>query len=119
MAYAESATAMPGRSQMEINALKGKYGAETFGTGWQAGFALVTFNRHNVQIRFVLSIPENWREHVRTRGGRSQTEAEAKKAIEAETRRRRSALAVAIEAKLEVVDTYIASFEHDFGMKIA
>jgi hypothetical protein len=39
--------------------------------------------------------------------------------MEAETRRRWRALALAIEAKLEVVDTGIASFEHEFGMNIA
>jgi hypothetical protein len=119
MAYAENTTATPERRQMEIAAPKGKYGAETFGTGWQAGFALVTFNAHNRQIQFVLPIPENWREYVRTPGRRSRTEADAKKAMEAETRRRWRALALTIEAKLEVVDTGIASFEHEFGMNIA
>jgi hypothetical protein len=118
MAYAENTTVTPERSQMEIAALIRKYGAETFGTGWQAGFALVTFNAHNRQIRFVLPIPENWREFVRTPAGRSRTEAEAKKAMEAEIRRRWRALALAIKAKLEVVETGIASFEHEFGMNI-
>jgi hypothetical protein len=120
MSYAEGTTVSMERSQMEIAAMIRKYGAQSFGTGWDAGHALVTFNAQNRQIRFVLPIAEDWRQFILTKSSRPQrrTEAGAKQAMEKENMRRWRALALAIKAKLEVVETGIASFEHEFGMNI-
>ncbi|MEO7260276.1 MAG: hypothetical protein ABI047_03300 [Jatrophihabitantaceae bacterium] len=43
MSYAEGTTVSIERSQMEIATMIRKYGAQSFGTGWNAGHALVTF----------------------------------------------------------------------------
>lgn len=118
MAYAEGTSVSIEKSQMEIAGMIRKYGAQSFGTGWQAGFALVTFNSHDRQIRFVLPVVDNWREFTLTPSKQRRTEQSAKTAMEGENKRRWRALALAIKAKLEVVETGIASFEHEFGMNI-
>lgn len=119
MAYAEGTTVSIERSQMEIATMIRKYGAQSFGTGWQQGFALVTFNAHERQIRFVLPIATDWTEFRRTPSGKqTRDERSAKAAMEKENQRRWRALALAIKAKLEVVETGIATFEHEFGMNI-
>lgn len=118
MAYAEGTTVPIEKSQMEIAGMIRKYGAESFGTGWNSGHAIVTFNAHNRQIRFVLPVCTAWRDFVATPTSRRRTEADAKVAMEKENKRRWRAMALAIKAKLEVVETGIASFEHEFGMNI-
>ena len=119
MSYAEGTTVSIERSQTEIAGMIRKYGAQSFGTGWNAGHALVTFNAHDRQIRFVLPIAENWADFILTPGKQQRrTEAGAKQAMEKENMRRWRALALAIKAKLEVVETGIATFEHEFGMNI-
>lgn len=120
MPYAEGTTTPPEKSQMEIAAAIRKYGASSFATGWDGPRALVTFVAHNRQIRFILALPTDWREFVRipskSAGGiaRTRTEAAAKNALEAETRRRWRALLLAIKAKFEVVETGISTFETEF-----
>ena len=118
MPYAEGTAVSVEKSQMEIAAMIRKYGAQSFGTGWQAGYALVTFNAHNRQIRFVLPMADNPTEFGRTAAGRSRDKQAAQVAMESENRRRWRALALAIKAKLEVVETGIATFEHEFGMNV-
>lgn len=121
MAYAEGTTVSVEKSQMEIAAMIRKYGAESFGTGWQAGYSLVTFNAHKRQIRFVLPIPTDVKDFRWSGDGprrRERTDVQMRAAMEKETMRRWRALALAIKAKLEVVETGIATFEHEFGMNI-
>lgn len=68
----------------------------------------------------MLPIAENWRDFIMSKSSRPtrRTEAGAKQAMEKENMRRWRALALAIKAKLEVVETGIATFEHEFGMNI-
>lgn len=114
MAYAEGTTVTPERSQMEIAALIRKYGAGSFATGWDRGQAIVTFVAHDRTVRFTLDLPTNYRDFGATPAGRSRKPPEAQRAMEAEIRRRWRALALAIKAKLEVIETGIASFEAEF-----
>lgn len=95
-----------------------KYGAESFGTGWDRGYAIVTFNAHNRQIRFVLPTETDIKPYLRSPAGRTRDADAAKKTLDQENRRRWRALTLAIKAKLEVVETGIATFEHEFAMNI-
>lgn len=113
-AYAEGTTTPPEKSQMEIAAAVRKYGAASFATGWDGPRALVTFVSHGRQIRLVLDLPVDWREFVLTPSKQRRTEQAARKALEAEIRRRWRALLLAIKAKFEVVQTGISTFETEF-----
>lgn len=50
MSYAEGTTVSIERSQMEIATMIRKYGAQSFGTGWNAGHALVRAGMNAVSI---------------------------------------------------------------------
>lgn len=114
MAYAEGTTVTPERSQMEIAGLIRKYGAGSFATGWDGTNAFVTFIAHGRTIRFDLAVPTDWERFTVSPGGRRRKRPEAAKAMEAEVRRRWRSLALAIKAKLDVIETGIASFETEF-----
>lgn len=112
--FAEGTTVTPERSQMEIAALVRKYGAGSFATGWDGPRAMVTFIAHNRQVRFTLDLPTDVTQFRLTPGKQRRTDAGARSAMEAEVRRRWRALALAIKAKLEVVETGISTFEAEF-----
>lgn len=115
--YAEGTTVDPERSQQEISGLLRKYGADGFAYGWEAAAAMVTFRAHERTVRFVLSLPTDWRDFQWAGNGprrRQRTEAQSRAALEAETKRLWRCLALAIKAKLEVVESGIATFEDEF-----
>lgn len=112
--FAEGTSVAPEKSQMEIAALIRKYGAGSFATGWDGPRAVVQFVAHERQVRFVLQLPTDWREFSLTPTKQRRTEVAAKKALEAEVRRRWRALMLVIKAKLEVVASGISTFESEF-----
>lgn len=113
--YAEGTKVSPERSQAEISELLRRYGAKSFVSGYEENRAMIAFKAHERTIRFVLELPEPGEDEFRftpTRQRRNDTAAKA--AYEGEIRRRWRALALAIKAKLEAVETGIASFEDEF-----
>lgn len=114
MAYAEGTSVTPERSQMEIAGLIRRYGASSFATGWDGPRAMVTFIAEGRTIRFDLDLPADWQAYRVTPGGRKRDQRAAEEAMNGEVRRRWRALALAIKAKLEVIETGIASFEQEF-----
>ncbi|HEY2088544.1 MAG TPA: hypothetical protein VGH54_21315 [Mycobacterium sp.] len=118
MAYAEGTSVAPERSQQEIAQLVRKYGAAGFMSGWDEGIAVVMFHAHGRQVRFTLELPTDWHEFIFTPSKQRRTGPGAKGALDAEVRRRWRALALAIKAKLECVETGISTFEHEFAMNI-
>lgn len=113
--YAEGTAVTPERSQMEISELLRRYGAQGFQYGWEDDKAAVMFKAHGRMVRFILDLPDPAsREFALTPTGQKRTAAAAGKAHEGEVRRRWRALALAIKAKLEAVETGIATFEDEF-----
>jgi hypothetical protein len=114
MSYAEGTSVTAERSQQEISATLRRYGAAGFMFGEDNGRAVVAFRAHDRMVRFVLPLDIDRRQFSTTPSGRSRDAASIDKAIQGEHRRRWRALALAIKAKLEVVETGIASFEDEF-----
>lgn len=113
--YAEGTKVSPERSQAEISELLRKYGAKSFISGYEGNRAMIAFTAHDRTIRFVLELPEAGADEFRyTPTRQKRTDVAARSAYEAEVRRRWRALALAIKAKLEAVETGIASFEDEF-----
>ncbi len=111
--YAEGTSVDPSRSRQEIERTLARFNATAFAYGWEGDQAMVGFVVGDRQVRFYLPLPE--RTDVRTTpGGRSRTTQQIEAALEAETRRRWRALALAIKAKLEVVETGISTFDEEF-----
>lgn len=111
--YASSTEVPAERSKAEIEKTLRRYGADQFMSGWKEGFAVVGFIMNARQIRFTLPLPrlQDFAKTV-TGAGRSQSSQTA--AYEQAVRQRWRALALAIKAKLEIVDAGIKTFEQEF-----
>lgn len=115
--YAEGTTVTPERSQAEIQRQLSRYGASAFMSAFERDqdgeHAMIAFRAHGRTIRFVLALPDPGDEEFQTtETGRARRDPQA--AWKGEIRRRWRALALAIKAKLEAVETGIATFEDEF-----
>lgn len=117
MSYAEGTTVPVAKTRAEVEVLVGKHGATRFASGWvndhQAG---ITFALRGRLVRFVLALPRaEDADKVKLRAYPWRLTGERRaKWIDAETRRRWRCLLLALKAKLEVVESGIATFEEEF-----
>lgn len=121
MRYAAETNVDAGQSRAEIERTLQRYGANGFMYGWQGTRALVGFEMAGRQIRFELSMPDpSAREftHTPSRGQR-RTEKQRQSEYEKATRQRWRALSLVIKAKLEAIESGIATFEQEFLAYIA
>lgn len=109
------------RSRAEIDGTLRRYGATGFMYGWEGAQAMVAFKMNNLQIRFLLPMPDpNDREFTHRMANQHDTigtprdPAAAAKAWEQATRQRWRALALVVKAKLEAVESQITTFEEEF-----
>jgi len=118
--YAKETTVSSEKSQAEIRAILNKYGATKFGYIEEELRAAILFEIHGRRVRFVLPLPSRTddaivktahknRYYRRTRSIESQ-----RAAYEQAIRQRWRALTLAIKAKLETVESGIATFEEEF-----
>lgn len=120
MSYATQTTVSPERSRMEIEATLKRYGAAGFMYGTTAEKAMIAFAANGRQVRFILPMPDPKNRsftHYRRKNSPfeyERTENQVLAACEQELRRRWRALALAIKAKLEAVQSGITSFESEF-----
>ena len=117
--YAANTTVSVERSRAEIEATLVRYGASSFMYGWDTGGAMIAFvvgvaEGQTRQVRFHLPLPSR-DEHRFTRHTRGSRTPEAAEALwEQACRQRWRALALVVKAKLEAVETGIATFEDEF-----
>jgi hypothetical protein len=111
--YAEGTSVAPEASRAEIERTLRRYGADGFLSGYDNGQAFLLFRAHGRMVRFSVPMPDP-SEFTQTPAGRKRDAAAARSAAEGEERRRWRALALAVKAKLEVVETGIATFEQEF-----
>lgn len=123
MAYAQDTSVPAERSKAEIERTLVKYEATQFVTGWdeKESKAFVQFQKENRRIRIMLDVPtvEEYKVHKRRYAGGPEreyerTDVQAKTEQVKEMRRRWRALLLVIKAKLEAVETGIATFEEEF-----
>ena len=107
--YAKQTTVSPEKSRAEIEAILTRYGASQFLYGWQGEQAVIAFEANGRRIRFILPLP-----HAAERSPKGRRVKNPKQALDRETRQRWRALALAIKAKLEAVQSNIATFEDEF-----
>lgn len=111
--YAERTSVPVDRSQVEIQRLLARYGADQYMFGTEARGSFIAFRARSRVVRFVVPMPTE-REMSRTPGGRTRRGAAVVEAMEQEARRRWRALALCIKAKLEAVASGITTFETEF-----
>lgn len=114
--YAEKTGVSSDRSRQEIEKTLNRYGATGFMYGWKDMYCIVAFEMHNRRIKFQLPLPDKKsREFTHTPGrGSLRHEEDALIAWEQGCRQRWRALALAIKAKLEAVESGITTFEEEF-----
>lgn len=112
--YAEGTTVAPEKSRMEIEQILRRYGATELASGWDHSRVALMFTAHDRRVRFDVPMPSI--DDMPTVDGRGTRLTPAKRIEkqDAEERRRWRALALAIKAKLEVVESGIAEFEDEF-----
>lgn len=102
---------------MEIEQILARYGATSFASGWHEGCAVIAFEAKGRRLKFVLPFPDKNSKEITTAPRmrwQGLTAAEKQARYDKELRRRWRCLALAIKAKLEVVESGIATFEEEF-----
>lgn len=113
--YAAGTEVSSDRSRSEIERTLRRYGATAFAYGWQGERAVIQFEANGRRIRFELPMPDrDDPEFTMTPTGRERSESAAEQAWEQAGRQRWRALALAVKAKLEAVESGIATFESEF-----
>jgi hypothetical protein len=118
MAYAEGTSVPVERSRAAIEALLMKHKCSKFMAGVDhiARQATVQFAAHERVVCFELSLPDPKARAFthRRNGGQSRSAVEAARLYEQALRSRWRALLLVIKAKLEAVESGIATFEDEF-----
>ena len=115
--YAANTDVAVHRSKTEIERTLERYGANQFISGWDADreTAMVGFKMNGKQVRFMLPMPDRTdEEFTLTPTGKTRKTDAAYTAWEQGCRQRWRALALAIKAKLEAVESGITEFEEEF-----
>lgn len=114
--YAAQTNVSVERSKAEIEQIVMRYGATGFISGWKDQQAMISFEVQDRRIRFILPLPDRmdrrfWRTPAR---GHERSEKQAYDAWEQACRQLWRALALAVKAKLEAVESRISTFEEEF-----
>ena len=118
--YAAKTDVTSQTSRAEIERTLARYGAAGFMYGWDNQRGAVGFQVNGRQVRFVVPLPDRQaREFTHTPArGQQRSQSQAEKAYEQAVRQRWRALALAVKAKLEVIETGIATFDEEFAAYI-
>lgn len=112
--YAANTQVSSDQSRAEIERTLQRYGADAFGYAWEGERAVVQFRARGRFVRFALPLPDpadpDFTHHSR---GRRTPDAQAKLHEQA-IRQRWRALALAVKAKLEAVESGITTFDEEF-----
>jgi hypothetical protein len=115
--YAANTEVSAERSRSEIERTLTRWGAKQFMYGWSGDAAVVGFVLRNRQIRFVVTMPDRDSKEFRFSNHtppRRRTAKGAQQAYEQACRQRWRALNLVIKAKLEAVESGIATFDNEF-----
>jgi hypothetical protein len=113
--YAANTKVSSDKSRQEIEAILVRYGASGF-IRWADDSAVIAFRYNEKNIKFVLPLPDrNSKKFTHTESrGRLRHPDDQRKVYEQAVKQRWRALALSIKAKLEAVESGIATFEEEF-----
>lgn len=117
MAYAENTAVPVERSRAEIEKLLRRHKCTQFVVGgdYEQHQAMVQFRAHNRIVRFLVKLPDpSDKVFNRDRNGWQLSPSGIQKKVEQAERQRWRALLLVIKAKLESVESNIATFEEEF-----
>ena len=117
MAYAETTSVPVAKTRGEIEALLAKFKCTQFviGSDHELRQAMVQFRANNRIVRFTVALPNPDDKAIKyDRNGWNRPEGARQKVMEQVERSRWRALMLVIKAKLESVESQIATFEQEF-----
>src|SRR3990167_1411003 len=115
--YGKNTVVSVERSRGEIEVILARYGAEAFAYATNNDQAMIQFKANGKRIMFVLALPDRMDKiYTHAYGGRGRKFGEQKTYAKWEQgcRQKWRCLALAIKAKLESVESGIATFEDEF-----
>lgn len=115
--YAENTEVPAEKSRAEIERTLARYGASAFASGWKGSVATIAFEAQGRRVRFELRMPDRNSDEIvkfEKGGWKEASKALQEQRYEQAVRQKWRALALAIKAKLEVVQSEISSFEGEF-----
>lgn len=113
MKYANKTGVSSERSRNEIERILARYGATSFVYGNGNGQAMIMFQAWDRRIKMILPLPDP-RDFEKSPAGRKWKQSQALQAWEQAGRQRWRALALVVKAKLEAVESGVATFEQEF-----
>jgi hypothetical protein len=117
MAFAENTSVPVEKSRAEIERLLSRHKCSKFmaGVDHDAHRATVQFAAHNRIVKFEIGLPDATDKKYRLdRNGWQRSPSGIEKIVQQEERTRWRALLLVIKAKLEAVESHIATFEDEF-----
>jgi len=111
--YAHGSDVPAERSRSHLEALLRAHGCEGFAYGWTAEYDRIEFLWRGRQIRVVLPRPTR-EAFALTPSGLARSDRQIDQALDGENRRRWRALLLVVRAKIEAVESKIATFEEEF-----
>lgn len=112
--FAEGTGVPVEKSESEIKKILRDYGASSIGSLWESHRAVLQFEAHGYRVRFQISLPSKHDFRETDSGRKRNVEKNVDKAHDSEVRRLFRCLKLAIQAKLESVESKIESFEDAF-----
>lgn len=112
-AYAAQTTVSVEKSQMEVQAVLRKYGADRFGVMEDRQKAYLMFEFNKLMIQMTVPLPEK-KDFSLSESGRARKDSQIEEAYNQAIKQRWRALVLAVKAKLEAVETGISTIEKEF-----
>jgi hypothetical protein len=114
--YASNTAVSRSRSIEEIERTLSRYGADSFGYGWEGDRAVVAFRAHNRMIRLLIPMPKRDDKAftLTPSGRRRRSQKDSYAEWERACRQRFRVLSLVVKAKLEAVESGLATFEEEF-----
>lgn len=111
--YAKATTVSVAKSKAEIERILQRYGAKQFISGWDQQYAYVGFVINNRAIKIPIELPLK-ETYCETPTGMLRSPETAIKHWEQACRQKWRALVLVVKAKLEAVESGIATVENEF-----
>jgi len=114
--YASTTAVSRSRSIEQIERTLSRYGADSFGYGWEGDRAVVAFRAHGRMIRLLIPIPkrDDPAFTLTPSGRRRRSQKHVYAEWERAYRQRFRVLSLVVKPKLEAVESGLATFEEEF-----
>ncbi len=111
--YAKNTSVSVSQSQIEIQSILRRYGADRFGSMEDKNNAYLMFEYNGLLIQIQVPMPKR-DEFITTPTGRKRTESQINREYDKAVRQKWRALVLAVKAKLEAIESGISTLEKEF-----